>query len=176
MRHGDLDEHCEPGDTMVIIDGVFYQNASVRHKEILTLIRRQVGVIVAALDRRLSAACVSACHVRLESPQGEIRDRRFTERRQWVAGKLLEEVLSPRLLAAGVARGDHLVVDDACLLWPALRQWCGGMGRAALRLYRNRDWTPRVSIAKAKGIAWTLALPRLGSSPPCPAVPRHSVG
>jgi hypothetical protein len=57
VRHGDLLalEPC-PGDTVVIIDGVFHHAAPVRHKEILELLARGVRVVGAASMGALRAA------------------------------------------------------------------------------------------------------------------------
>ncbi len=57
IRHGDLLmlEVCR-GDIVVIIDGVFYQTAPVRHKEILYLLEQGVTVVGAASMGALRAA------------------------------------------------------------------------------------------------------------------------
>lgn len=57
VRHGDL-MRCDagPGDRVAIIDGGFFQSASVRHKEITALIDRGVAVYGAASMGALRAA------------------------------------------------------------------------------------------------------------------------
>lgn len=56
-RHGDLlAESPEPGDTVILIDGVFFQAAPVRHKEILHLLATGVQVAGAASMGALRAA------------------------------------------------------------------------------------------------------------------------
>ncbi|MGW0450680.1 TfuA-like protein [Streptosporangium sandarakinum] len=57
VRHGDL-MACDagPGDRVAIIDGQFFQSASVRHKEICSLIDRGVQVYGAASMGALRAA------------------------------------------------------------------------------------------------------------------------
>jgi hypothetical protein len=57
VRHGDLLRLAVgPGDTVVIIDGVFHAVAAVRHKEILDLLARGVRVLGAASMGALRAA------------------------------------------------------------------------------------------------------------------------
>jgi hypothetical protein len=57
VRHGDLVRlDVGPGDTVVIIDGVFHAAPAVRHKEILDLIARGVRVVGAASIGALRAA------------------------------------------------------------------------------------------------------------------------
>ncbi|MET7695135.1 TfuA-like protein [Streptomyces sp. NPDC005483] len=57
VRHGDLfDADVRQGDTVVIIDGVYHQAPSLRHKEILAAMGRGVRVIGAASIGALRAA------------------------------------------------------------------------------------------------------------------------
>lgn len=57
VRHGDLlAESLAPGDTVIIIDGVFFQAPPVRHKEILHLLAGGVRVAGAASMGALRAA------------------------------------------------------------------------------------------------------------------------
>jgi hypothetical protein len=57
IRHGDLLRLAVgPGDTVVIIDGLFHAVAAVRHKEILDLLARGVRVLGAASMGALRAA------------------------------------------------------------------------------------------------------------------------
>lgn len=56
-RHGDLfDPTIRGGDTVVLIDGVYHQAPALRHKEILAVMGRGVGVIGAASIGALRAA------------------------------------------------------------------------------------------------------------------------
>ncbi|MEV3875047.1 TfuA-like protein [Streptomyces sp. NPDC049906] len=56
-RHGDLfDSTIRPGDTAVIIDGLYHQAPALRHKEILAAMARGVHVIGAASIGALRAA------------------------------------------------------------------------------------------------------------------------
>ncbi|MFE7935114.1 TfuA-like protein [Streptomyces sp. NPDC057456] len=56
-RHGDLfDTAIGGGDTVVLIDGVYHQAPALRHKEILAVMGRGVGVIGAASIGALRAA------------------------------------------------------------------------------------------------------------------------
>ncbi|GAA2679912.1 MULTISPECIES: TfuA-like protein [Actinosynnema] len=56
-RHGDLfDPEIGPGDTVVLIDGVYHQQPAVRHKEILAVLGRGVRVVGAASIGALRAA------------------------------------------------------------------------------------------------------------------------
>jgi hypothetical protein len=62
IRHGDLfDPQIEPGDTVVIIDGVYHQSPAVRHKEIIWALGRGVRVIGAASVGALRAAELHEC-------------------------------------------------------------------------------------------------------------------
>lgn len=62
MRHGDLfDPAVRPGDTVVLIDGMYHQAAAVRHKELLAVMDRGVRVMGAASIGALRAAELSAC-------------------------------------------------------------------------------------------------------------------
>src|ERR1700738_5145586 len=45
-----------PGDTLLIVDGLFFQHASVRHKELLTLIGDEVRVVGSSSMGALRAA------------------------------------------------------------------------------------------------------------------------
>lgn len=57
VRHGDLMRlGAGPGDTVLIIDGLWHQSAPVRHKEILALLAEGVAVICAASMGALRAA------------------------------------------------------------------------------------------------------------------------
>jgi hypothetical protein len=57
VQHGDvLRLAVSPGDTVIIIDGVFHAVAAVRHKEILDLLARGVRVVGAASMGALRAA------------------------------------------------------------------------------------------------------------------------
>lgn len=57
IRHGDLFRtDPQPGDIVVILDGVFHQAAPVRHKEILEIMAHQVTVIGASSMGALRAA------------------------------------------------------------------------------------------------------------------------
>jgi hypothetical protein len=57
VKHGDLLQLAvRAGDIIIIIDGVFYNTAPVRHKEILTLLAQGVTVIGAASMGALRAA------------------------------------------------------------------------------------------------------------------------
>jgi hypothetical protein len=56
IRHGDLDDHIAPGDTAAIIDGLFYQAPSIRHKEIISALRRGVRVVGASSMGALRAS------------------------------------------------------------------------------------------------------------------------
>ncbi|WP_435058542.1 TfuA-like protein [Streptomyces sp. bgisy060] len=56
-RHGDLfDTAIGPGDTVVLIDGVYHQAPALRHKEILAAMGQGIGVIGAASIGALRAA------------------------------------------------------------------------------------------------------------------------
>ncbi|MFE2379104.1 TfuA-like protein [Streptomyces sp. NPDC059398] len=56
-RHGDLfDTAIGGGDTVVLVDGVYHQAPALRHKEILAVMGRGVGVIGAASIGALRAA------------------------------------------------------------------------------------------------------------------------
>ncbi|MFD0372873.1 TfuA-like protein [Streptomyces sp. NPDC127114] len=56
-RHGDFfDTAIRPGDTVVLIDGVYHQAPALRHKEILALLGRGVTVLGAASIGALRAA------------------------------------------------------------------------------------------------------------------------
>ncbi|MFJ9967236.1 TfuA-like protein [Streptomyces avermitilis] len=56
-RHGDLfDTAIGGGDTVVLVDGVYHQASALRHKEILAVMGRGVGVIGAASIGALRAA------------------------------------------------------------------------------------------------------------------------
>ncbi|KQW11386.1 TfuA-like protein [Streptomyces sp. Root369] len=62
IRHGDLfDPQVSPGDTVVIIDGVYHHSPAVRHKEIIWALARGVRVIGAASIGALRAAELSKC-------------------------------------------------------------------------------------------------------------------
>ncbi|MEU5125075.1 TfuA-like protein [Streptomyces mobaraensis] len=62
IRHGDLLAlHLGPGDTVVVIDGVFHQTAPVRHKEITDALRRGARVIGASSMGALRAAELWQC-------------------------------------------------------------------------------------------------------------------
>jgi hypothetical protein len=62
IRHGDLfDPQIKPGDTVVIIDGVYHQSPAVRHKEIIWTLGRGVRVIGAASIGALRAAELGEC-------------------------------------------------------------------------------------------------------------------
>jgi hypothetical protein len=56
IKHGDLGDHIEGGDTAAIVDGFFYQEIPVRHKEILSAMRRGVAVCGASSMGALRAA------------------------------------------------------------------------------------------------------------------------
>ncbi|MGW6513723.1 TfuA-like protein, partial [Streptomyces niveus] len=57
VRHGDLMRlGAGPGDTVLIIDGLWHQSAPVRHKEILALLADGVAVVGAASMGALRAA------------------------------------------------------------------------------------------------------------------------
>ncbi|WP_371493421.1 TfuA-like protein [Kitasatospora sp. NBC_00374] len=57
VRHGDLLRlDTAPGDTVVVIDGLWHQSAPVRHKEILLLLAEGVRVVGAASMGALRAA------------------------------------------------------------------------------------------------------------------------
>ncbi|MEV7425972.1 MULTISPECIES: TfuA-like protein [unclassified Streptomyces] len=57
VRHGDLMRlRTGPGDTLLIIDGLWHQSAPVRHKEILALLAEGVAVVGAASMGALRAA------------------------------------------------------------------------------------------------------------------------
>ncbi|MFB8031728.1 TfuA-like protein [Streptomyces sp. NPDC056004] len=57
VRHGDLMRlGAGPGDTVLIIDGLWHQSAPVRHKEILALLAEGVAVVGAASMGALRAA------------------------------------------------------------------------------------------------------------------------
>ncbi|MFF0142959.1 TfuA-like protein [Streptomyces sp. NPDC005227] len=57
VRHGDLMRlDAGPGDTVLIVDGLWHQSAPVRHKEILALLARGVAVVGAASMGALRAA------------------------------------------------------------------------------------------------------------------------
>ncbi|MFE2940269.1 TfuA-like protein [Streptomyces sp. NPDC059255] len=57
IRHGDLMRlAARPGDTVLIIDGLWHQSAPVRHKEILALLTEGVAVVGAASMGALRAA------------------------------------------------------------------------------------------------------------------------
>ncbi|MEV7087562.1 TfuA-like protein [Streptomyces sp. NPDC093085] len=57
VRHGDLMRlGSGPGDTVLVIDGLWHQNAPVRHKEILALLADGVTVVGAASMGALRAA------------------------------------------------------------------------------------------------------------------------
>ncbi|MFC8824743.1 TfuA-like protein [Streptomyces sp. NPDC057137] len=57
VRHGDLMRlGSGPGDTVLIIDGLWHQSAPVRHKEILALLAEGVAVVGAASMGALRAA------------------------------------------------------------------------------------------------------------------------
>lgn len=57
VRHGDLLRlDLGPGDTVVVIDGLFHQTAPVRHKEILHLLARGVVVVGSSSMGALRAA------------------------------------------------------------------------------------------------------------------------
>jgi hypothetical protein len=57
IRHGDLfDPGIEPGDTVLILDGVYHHLPALRHKEILDALDRGVRVIGAASIGALRAA------------------------------------------------------------------------------------------------------------------------
>jgi len=60
IAHGDLTDHCRAGDVAVLIDGFFHQVAAVRHKEIISAIRRGVTVAGAASMGALRAAELNA--------------------------------------------------------------------------------------------------------------------
>lgn len=56
-RHGDLfDPDIHPGDTVLIIDGLYHQTPALRHKEILAAIARGIHIIGAASIGALRAA------------------------------------------------------------------------------------------------------------------------
>jgi hypothetical protein len=60
VRHGDvLSIDAAAGDTVVIIDGIFFQAAAVRHKELLELLTRGVNVVGASSMGALRAAELS---------------------------------------------------------------------------------------------------------------------
>ncbi|GHF53540.1 hypothetical protein GCM10010218_38790 [Streptomyces mashuensis] len=62
IRHGDLLAlQPGPGDTVVVIDGVFHQTAPVRHKEITDALRRGARVIGASSMGALRAAELWQC-------------------------------------------------------------------------------------------------------------------
>lgn len=62
VRHGDLLAlHVGPGDTLLIIDGVFHQTAPVRHKEIIDALARGARVIGASSMGALRAAELWQC-------------------------------------------------------------------------------------------------------------------
>lgn len=64
-RHGDLLRlGCVPRDVVVIVDGVFHQAASIRHKEILALLADRVHVLGASSMGALRAAELSAFGMR----------------------------------------------------------------------------------------------------------------
>ena len=56
IRHGDLGEHCERGDVVGIIDGLFYQAPAIRHKEIISALRRGVRIAGASSMGALRAS------------------------------------------------------------------------------------------------------------------------
>ncbi|MFF0092641.1 TfuA-like protein [Streptomyces canus] len=62
IRHGDLfDPQIRPGDTVVIIDGVYHHSPAIRHKEIIWALARGVRVIGAASIGALRAAELTEC-------------------------------------------------------------------------------------------------------------------
>ncbi|WP_329377034.1 TfuA-like protein [Streptomyces sp. NBC_01716] len=57
VRHGDLlRQQLAPGETVLIIDGLWHQSAPVRHKEILMLLAEGIAVVGAASMGALRAA------------------------------------------------------------------------------------------------------------------------
>nr|WP_237518582.1 TfuA-like protein [Streptomyces sp. SID5910] len=62
IRHGDLfHPQITPGDTVVIIDGVYHHSPAIRHKEIIWALARGVRVIGAASIGALRAAELTEC-------------------------------------------------------------------------------------------------------------------
>jgi hypothetical protein len=62
IRHGDLfDPEITPGDTVIIIDGVYHHSPAVRHKEIIWALARGIRVIGAASIGALRAAELGGC-------------------------------------------------------------------------------------------------------------------
>lgn len=57
IRHGDpFRIALEPGDTVAVIDGLFFQSTAVRHKELLWLLSRSIRVVGASSMGALRAA------------------------------------------------------------------------------------------------------------------------
>ncbi|NUS86945.1 MAG: hypothetical protein HOY75_30625 [Streptomyces sp.] len=115
--------------------------------------------VLSALDRRITAACLTPRHLRLDSPEGTGLDGLL--RAPGTADLPTEDLVSPRLLATRLAAGDRLRITDVCLLWPALRDWCARRGHPAL------------TVARAHGTEVTL---RLEASKERPAGPPAATG
>jgi hypothetical protein len=161
VRHGDLLRlAAAPGDTVVIIDGVFHAVAAVRHKEILDLLASGVRVLGAASMGALRAAELYPYGM---TGIGDIfaayRDG-IIEADDEVAvahtedGKQLSEALADiRALAAAAVTDDVLDRDEAERIvglargihyidrtWPALRKAASTNPEAEALLERLDAW------------------------------------
>jgi hypothetical protein len=161
VRHGDLLRlAAAPGDTVVIIDGVFHAVAAVRHKEILDLLASGVRVLGAASMGALRAAElypygmtgigdifaayrdgiieaddeVAVAH----TEDGKQLSEALADIRALVAGAVTDGVLdrdeAERIV--GLARGIHYIDRT----WPALRKATSTNPEAEAPLERLDAW------------------------------------
>lgn len=166
VGHGDLLRgEVRSGDVVVLIDGLYHQQAPVRHKEILLLLERGVRVVGCASMGALRAAELHECgmvgHGRVFEMyrDGEIdaddevavvhgRDVHTSLRNtplvnvRWAAGTASEAgVLSDQDVAALVAAAQELHYTERS--WRAIRHLLAGRGRDTDPVDRVVDFLER---------------------------------
>lgn len=112
--------------------------------------------VLSALDRRITAACLTPRHLRLHSAHTAAEGTGLDGllRVPEAAGLPAGDLVSPRLLATRLAAGDRLRITDMCLLWPALRDWCA------------RQEHPALIVARTHGAGAALKLEAAGERRP----------
>jgi hypothetical protein len=181
VAHGDLLRlDLGPGDTVVIIDGYYHQNASVRHKEILALLARGVMVVGCSSMGALRAAElhpfgmighgvvfglyrdgvingddeVAVTHS--EGPEYRVLSEPLVSIRHAVAAATRFGVLTQRQADAVVRTAGSLHYTER--VWPAIERAAGdAQSRSAVALFRTFvDGQAKVGDVKAADAADTL--------------------
>lgn len=195
VRHGDLLAlELRPGDTVVIIDGVFHQAPPCRHKEILDLLARGVRVVGAASMGALRAAelesygmtgigtIFSAYRDGLLTADDEVAvahtpdDNRqlslaLADIRAAVAAGTADDVISADQAAAIICRARQLHYSRRT--WPDLQQSAGGNTSLQTAVRQMARWHAARPGADAKHADAVTALELAAAgdlpTPPDPA-------